>query len=103
MTGDCHVRIRGSRGVRPPSATRLRLKDRVFHCEQPGCGLVLDRDLNAARNLAALASEVASGASTESCAGTLNTPAGNPRKTTTPSGVQGSRYRHGKIHRVKTA
>jgi putative transposase len=31
----------------------LTLKDRTFHCEQ--CGLVLDRDLNAARNLAKLA------------------------------------------------
>ena len=27
----------------------LTLSDRVFHCEQ--CGLVLDRDLNAAINL----------------------------------------------------
>ena len=31
----------------------LTLKDRTFHCQQ--CGLVLDRDLNAARNLAKLA------------------------------------------------
>jgi putative transposase len=31
----------------------LTLKDRTFHCEQ--CGLVLDRDLNAALNLAKLA------------------------------------------------
>jgi putative transposase len=31
----------------------LTLSDRTFHCEQ--CGLVLDRDLNAARNLVQLA------------------------------------------------
>ena len=31
----------------------LTLSDRIFHCEQ--CGLVLDRDLNAAINLAQLA------------------------------------------------
>jgi len=29
---------------------RLRLSERVYRCA--GCGLVLDRDLNAARNLA---------------------------------------------------
>ncbi|MGN9812927.1 IS607 family element RNA-guided endonuclease TnpB [Micromonospora sp. BQ11] len=35
--------------------TKLALAEREYHC-QP-CGLVLDRDLNAARNLAALAAE----------------------------------------------
>lgn len=35
----------------------LRLAERVYHC--PACGMVLDRDLNAARNLAGLASVVA--------------------------------------------
>lgn len=35
--------------------TKLALSEREYHCE--GCGLVLDRDLNAARNLAALAAE----------------------------------------------
>jgi len=34
---------------------RLTLADRVFRCQNPRCGLVLDRDLNAARNLAKLA------------------------------------------------
>jgi putative transposase len=34
---------------------KLRLSERMFHCDR--CGLVLDRDLNAAGNLAALAAE----------------------------------------------
>jgi putative transposase len=33
----------------------LTLADRVFHCQNPGCGLVIDRDLNAAINLEKLA------------------------------------------------
>jgi putative transposase len=33
----------------------LALSDRVFHCQNPSCGLLLDRDLNAAINLAKLA------------------------------------------------
>lgn len=72
---------------------KLRLSERTFTCES--CGYTADRDFNAARNLAALA-EAAGSASTESCAGTVNKPAGNPRKTATPSGVPGSGYRHGK-------
>jgi putative transposase len=36
--------------------TKLRLSERTFRCGQ--CPLVLDRDLNAARNLAALVGEV---------------------------------------------
>jgi putative transposase len=35
--------------------TKLALSEREYECE--GCGLVLDRDLNAARNLAAIAAE----------------------------------------------
>jgi hypothetical protein len=36
--------------------TKLRLSERTFRCDE--CPLVLDRDLNAARNLAALVGEV---------------------------------------------
>ncbi len=55
---------------------KLPLRVRVFHCGE--CGLALDRDLNAARNLAALAGEAPGRTSTASCAGTLNRPDGNP-------------------------
>jgi putative transposase len=59
---------------------KLRLADRTFRCDR--CGLVRDRDFNAARNLAALAAQAMGGASAASRVGTVNTPAGNPRKTT---------------------
>jgi len=60
---------------------KLRLSERAFRCDQ--CGLVLDRDLNAARNLAALAAEVTGGTSSPSCGATRNEPDGNPRQTRT--------------------
>ncbi|GAB3550763.1 putative transposase [Actinopolyspora lacussalsi] len=63
---------------------KLRLSERVFTCDH--CGHTADRDLNAARNLAGLT------ASTASCVGTENTPAGNPPKTS----HAGDGYRHGK-------
>jgi putative transposase len=66
--------------------TKLCLAERTYRCES--CGLVLDRDLNAARNLAALAG----GASSPSRGATVNEPAGNPGKTR----PAGTRYRHGK-------
>ncbi|MFF2556795.1 IS607 family element RNA-guided endonuclease TnpB [Nocardia sp. NPDC058058] len=53
---------------------KLSLRDRTYCCDR--CGLVIDRDLNAARNLAAIART-----SSASCVGTENLPAGNPRKT----------------------
>ena len=37
----------------------LRLDERTFRCDDDECGLVLDRDLNASRNLAKLAEHVA--------------------------------------------
>ena len=55
---------------------KLRLSERIFRCDQ--CPLVLDRDLNAARNLAALVKATSS----PSCGATENEPDGNPRKTT---------------------
>jgi putative transposase len=58
---------------------RLRLSERTFHCDQ--CGLVLDRDLNAARSLAQLVDEVAGGMSSPSCGATRNEPDGNPHQT----------------------
>lgn len=36
---------------------KLRLTERVFTCDDPGCGHVQDRDLNAALNLARMAQE----------------------------------------------
>ena len=65
---------------------KLRLSERTFRCD--ACGLVLDRDLNAARNLAALADRVVLGELRPDA----KQPAGNPGKTTTG----GTGYRHGK-------
>jgi putative transposase len=59
----------------------LRLSERTFHCDR--CGLARDRDLNAARNLAALAAGTAAGTSSPSCGATINEPDGNPRQTRT--------------------
>ncbi|MEV4732780.1 IS607 family element RNA-guided endonuclease TnpB [Saccharopolyspora sp. NPDC049426] len=66
---------------------KLHLSERLFHCQS--CGLIIDRDLNAALNLAALVERETSSAS---CAARLNEPDGNPRKPTT----RGHGYRHGK-------
>jgi putative transposase len=52
--------------------TKLRLSERTFRCEH--CGYTADRDHNAARNLAGLASSHSRWA-------TVNEPAGNPRQT----------------------
>jgi putative transposase len=55
---------------------KLRLSERTYHCDN--CGFTLDRDLNAARNLAGLVEATSS----PSCGATRNEPDGNPRKTT---------------------
>ena len=59
--------------------TKLSLSERVFHCE--ACGLVIDRDLNAARNLADLVEHVAaSGAETQNGRGGERSQAGSPSR-----------------------
>jgi len=60
---------------------KLRLSERTFRCDE--CPLALDRDLNAARNLAALVDESTGGRSSPSCGATQNEPAGNPRQPRT--------------------
>jgi putative transposase len=65
---------------------KLRLSERIFRCEQ--CGRILDRDLNAACNLAA----IVSGASSPSRGATINEPTGNPHK----AHATGRGYGHGK-------
>jgi putative transposase len=65
---------------------KLTLAEREFACQS--CGTRLDRDLNAALNLAALADRVVLGELRPDA----KQPAGNPRKTTTG----GTGYRHGK-------
>lgn len=71
---------------------KLRLSERIFDCEH--CGLTIDRDTNAARNLAGLAKDLSAQTSTSSCGATLNEPAGNPCE----SDIVGSGYGHGKPH-----
>jgi putative transposase len=34
--------------------TDLKLSDRIYHCSNPACKLVIDRDINAALNILAL-------------------------------------------------
>ncbi|WP_327100903.1 IS607 family element RNA-guided endonuclease TnpB [Nocardia vinacea] len=77
---------------------KLRLRDRVFCCDS--CCYRADRDLNAARNLAALANRATGDdTSSPSCGATRNEPAGNPCKTN----LVGSGYRHGKPHEGNAA
>src|SRR6267143_5927780 len=60
---------------------KLRLSESTYHCDQ--CGLVLDRDLNAARNLAQLVDEVSAARPPRVAWATVNEPDGNPHKTRT--------------------
>src|SRR4030081_3349568 len=61
----------------------LRLSERPFRCDQ--CPLVLDRDLNAARNLAQLVNEVSGRRVLPEFAwATVNEPEGNPHQTRPP-------------------
>jgi putative transposase len=71
---------------------KLPLSERMYHCDE--CGLTVDRDANAARNLAALVAVVRD-SSSPSCGATLNERAGNPRQAGERSS---SGYRHGKSH-----
>lgn len=65
---------------------KLTLAERQFGCDT--CGTRLDRDHNAAINLAALADQVVHGELRRD----VKLPAGNPRQTATG----GNGYRHGK-------
>ncbi|ORX15991.1 transposase [Mycolicibacterium wolinskyi] len=75
---------------------KLSLSQRIYHCES--CSVSIDRDRNAAANLAALAASVTA-TSSPSCGATQNAPDGNPHKTSTA----GSRYRHGKSNEDNAA
>jgi phosphate starvation-inducible PhoH-like protein len=77
--------------------TKLRRSERMFRCDQ--CP-VLDRDLNAARNLAALVEQVTGGTSSQSCVGEDKRARWKP--TSDPHRA-GSGYRHGKTHEVNAA
>lgn len=68
---------------------KLSLSQRIYHCES--CSIRIDRDRNAAANLAALAASTTA-TSSPSCGATRNEPDGNQHKTSTA----GSRYRPGK-------
>lgn len=63
---------------------KLRLKDRVFRCDNTACGLVIDRDVNAARNLAKLAEDIGMGAGV----------AGNPEPASGSNGRGADRKTH---------
>jgi putative transposase len=64
----------------------LELSDRVFHCQNAGCGQILDRDLNAAINLSKLAGS--SPESQNACgAGSAGRGRGAPAKLPTQAGA----------------
>jgi putative transposase len=55
---------------------KLRLSDRTYVCEH--CGLSIDRDLNAAINLASLVASISNSSSSPSCGATRNGPTETP-------------------------
>jgi predicted RNA-binding Zn-ribbon protein involved in translation (DUF1610 family) len=63
---------------------KLRRAERTYHCDQ--CGLVLDRDLNAARTLAQLVDEIAATRPPRVCGATVNAPEENPTQDPHPAG-----------------
>ncbi len=69
---------------------KLTLAEREFVCDT--CGTRIDRDVNAAMNLAALADQAVSGELRPD----VKRPAGNPRQTATG----GNGYRHGKTQNM---
>jgi putative transposase len=80
-------------GWRKPS---LKLSERVFRCD--ACGLVLDRDVNAARNLLKLALAASGAESINACGGDVRPgPAGrlplNQEPGTAPAGQTGTAAR----------
>jgi putative transposase len=70
-----------------------RLSERTHHCDQ--CPLVLDRDLNAARNLTQLVDEVSGRHVLPELRGDGKRARGKP---TPDPHYAGSGYRHGKTH-----
>jgi putative transposase len=58
--------------------TKLRPSQRIYDCDS--CSISIDRDINAAANLAALAASTAV-TSSPSCGATTNEPTGNTHKT----------------------
>src|SRR4030081_2205563 len=60
---------------------KLRLSERTFRCDQ--CDFVIDRDLNAARNLAQLVDGVVEARPPRVAWATVTEPDGNPHKTRT--------------------
>ncbi|MER5382914.1 IS607 family element RNA-guided endonuclease TnpB [Streptomyces sp. NPDC002688] len=75
---------------------KLPLHNRTYHCD--ACGLVLDRDANAARNLAALAAAAVTGTGVAGDPDAVKAlkPRGADRKTrTTPPGRKAGRGRAG--------
>jgi hypothetical protein len=88
--------VRSRRGRCGAVKDKLPLRARIFRCET--CGLTLDRDLNAARNLAALAGQIDVA---QSCGETLNALRETGRDGTSRPGGAGVRPTPGGQSAVK--